>query len=183
MNHRTFVRTAVLGVAVCAAATASAALGKDGSSTVSFTAVGPAGLRIVGTTPDLAVADDGQQVEIKVPLASLTTGISLRDSHMRDKYLQVGTYPDARLVVARSALQLPADGADADGNGTGTMTLHGQSKPVGFHYKLSRRGQKTAVTGDVQVNMNNFGITTPSYLGLSVKPVVAVSVQFSVSDH
>jgi polyisoprenoid-binding protein YceI len=183
MNHLRLVRMAVLGVAVCAAATASAAFGKDGGSTVSFTAIGPAGLRIVGTTPDLSVADDGQQVEIKVPLANLTTGIGLRDSHMRDKYLQVGTYPDARLVVPRAALQLPADGADGDATGTGMMTLHGQSRPIAFHYKLSRRGQKIAVTGDMPVNMNNFGITTPGYLGLSVKPDVTVSVQFSVSDH
>jgi polyisoprenoid-binding protein YceI len=182
------IKPVVVGVAVawmgiCGDTTASAAYGKEGLSTVSFTAVGPAGLRILGTTPELVVSDDLQRIEVKVPLANLTTGISLRDSHMRDKYLEVGKYPDARLTIDRASLRFPADGGDADATGIGALTLHGQVQQVGFHYRLSRRGQKTTVTGDLQLNMNKFGIASPSYLGLSVKPDVAVSVQFAVSEH
>ena len=45
---------------------AEAKLARSGSSDVSFTAVGPGGLKIVGTTPDLQVADDAQSVNVIV---------------------------------------------------------------------------------------------------------------------
>jgi len=84
-----------------ATATADANLAKHGDSNVTFTAIGPAGLRIVGKTADLNVVDDGQHVSVTVPLAKLDTGISLRDTHMRDKYLEVGNVPE-RAIDGRS---------------------------------------------------------------------------------
>ena len=37
-----------------------------------------------GTTSDLTVKDDGKVVRITVPLANLTTKMSLRDKHMKE---------------------------------------------------------------------------------------------------
>ena len=46
-------------------------------------------------------------VVITVPLANLSTGIGLRDHHMKEKYLEVQKYPSATLTIARSALKFP----------------------------------------------------------------------------
>ncbi|MGA2451330.1 MAG: YceI family protein [Polyangiaceae bacterium] len=160
---------------------ADAKLARQGDANVSFTAVGPAGFKIVATTQDLNVADDGQHVTVIVPLARLNSGISLRDSHMRDKYLEVGTYPTAQLVVDRAALKFP-DPGDADATASGIMSIHGKSKNVTFHYHASRAGAGIHVTGDTQVNMKDYGINVPAYFGITVKPEVALSVNFNVSD-
>src|SRR5579863_3203967 len=88
-------------------AVAHATLSGATDSHVSFAASGPAGMSIEGTTSELTVADQGDNIVITVPLANLTTGISLRDRHMRDKYLEVQKFPTATLTVARSALKLP----------------------------------------------------------------------------
>ena len=46
---------------------------------VNFLASGPAGMKIEGTTNELTVADQGDNLLITVPLANLTTGIGLRE--------------------------------------------------------------------------------------------------------
>jgi polyisoprenoid-binding protein YceI len=161
------------------AAPGHAAVSSASQSTVSFKAIGT-GMTIEGTTSSLTVLEQNGSVTITVPLANLTTGISLRDSHMRDKYLEVQKYPNAVLVVGRAALQLPAPGARGSGDATGTIQIHGQTRPCTVHYEAGADGSGYSVKGQLRVNMNDFGITVPSYLGVTVKPDVDVSASFRV---
>lgn len=162
------------------ASSADARLVSTGASQVTFVAIGPAGMVIHGTTPDISVTEDADRVKVNVPLSRLTTGIALRDRHMKEKYLEVARFPSAELVVARSALPLPQTSVDS--SASGTMTLHGQSRAVTFLYKAKHDGSVFHVTGTVHVNMAGFGIQTPSYLGVSVKPDVEVSVVFDATQ-
>jgi polyisoprenoid-binding protein YceI len=139
-------------------------------------------MRIVGTTKELTVDDDGANVRIIVPLANLQTGIGLRDRHMREKYLEVTQFPNAELQVARAALKLPAPGAEASADARGTLKLHGKTKEVAFRFSAKRDGSAYHVSGALRVNMNDFGIEAPSYLGVSVKPDVDVDVRFDAAD-
>src|ERR1700730_891725 len=77
---------------------AHAALSAPTDGHVSFQASGPAGMTIEGTTAVLGLADQGDNIVITVPLANLTTGITLRDRHMKEKYLEVPKYPSATLT-------------------------------------------------------------------------------------
>jgi len=174
---------AALLVASTISLVAGAALSNTGRARVRFTAIGPAGMKIVGKTSELQIVDDGKMVMVKVPLRHLKTGIGLRDRHMRDKYLEVGRYPDTRLAVARSALQAPEDGASVEGDATGRLTLHGQTHGVRFHYRARNDGGVYHVSGSLRLNMKDYGITVPSYFGVSVKPVVRVGVHFQVADR
>jgi len=167
---------------VSAGGVADARLTSAQAANVTFNAAGPAGMKITGTTSDLRVADDGQNIAITVALGQLTTGIDLRDRHMREKYLEVPTYPTALLTVARSALTIPAAGAPVDANVSATMTLHGKSQPVSVHYTASRDGTTLHITGTTHIKMGDFNITAPTYLGLTVKPDVDVAVRFDATD-
>jgi polyisoprenoid-binding protein YceI len=174
------IATAALAISFSLAADAK--LARTGSPSVSFTAVGPAGLKIVGTTSDLDVADDATSVTITVPLANLTTGIALRDRHMREKYLQVQTYPNATLKVDRASVKFPPAGAEASGDAQGTMAIHGKTHPVSFHYTAKHEGAGYAVAGSVHLDIKDYGIDVPSYLGVTVKPDIDVTVRFVASD-
>lgn len=169
----------VLTASLLAAATSFAAFTSTGNAEVSFTATGPAGLRIVGTTNKLSVKDDGAQIAVTVPLKDIDTKIDLRNKHMRDKYLEVDKYPDAVLSVQRSALAIPT-GEKTSGSAQGTMTIHGQTKPVTFNYKADKQGGKIAVDGAVRLNINDYNITAPSFMGATVKPDVDVAAKFAV---
>jgi hypothetical protein len=168
---------------LCFSLAAHAKLAKVGGPEVSFTLIGPAGMKIVGNGNDLRVADDGTAVKVSVPLASMKTGISIRDKHMHEKYLQTPNYPTADLQVPRAGLKILGGGGSVNQETTGTLVLHGKSKPVTFRYNGSREGSKVKVRGTMHINMNDFGIEVPAYLGVTVKPDVDIVAQFDVADE
>lgn len=182
MHHHRFVFlfSAAAAALSIAANDASAKLSKVGDANVSFTATGPAGLKIVGTTRDLSVAEDGQSVTVTVPLRGLDTKIELRNKHMREKYLEVEKFPNAVLVVPRAEL---AQGDSVSAEANGTMKLHGRERPVRFRYTAKKAGSKTTVSGTVRLNIKDFGIEEPSFMGASVKPDVEVATGFDVVDN
>jgi polyisoprenoid-binding protein YceI len=159
-----------------------AALSGASDPHVSFQASGPAGMKINGTTADLSVAEDpGGNVVVSVSLSNLTTGIALRDQHMKEKYLELPKYPAATLTIARAALSLPASGQRVEGDARATLALHGQTRPVSVHYDATAEGAGFSTHGKFHINMNEFGISVPSYLGVTVKPDVDVSASFRVA--
>jgi polyisoprenoid-binding protein YceI len=162
------------------AAHAEARFARAGGADVSFTATGPGGLKIVGTTDELSVADDAQTVTVTVPLAKLDTKIDLRNKHMREKYLETDKYPTAVLTVPKGELKVPA-GGDVSAEAGGVMKIHGQEKAVRFRYTAKRAGDKIGVVGSVRLDMKDFGIQEPSFMGASVKKDVDVSATFQVS--
>ena len=181
-NGATLRTLLILGASCLVPAVAGAALTRTGAPSVEFTALGPAGLKIVGVTHDLDLRDDGANVVVSVPLANLDTGISLRNKHMREKYLEVDKYPRAELTVARADVRVPVAGTDTDGDAPATMSIHGVSRAVRFSYRARREGNGIHVTGSVHVNVKDHGIAIPSYLGVTVKPDVDVSVTFDASE-
>lgn len=163
-------------------AAASAALKARTPAQVSFVALGPAGLRIEGKSSDLQVTDRLDALVVTVPLGRLETGISLRDHHMHEKYLESQKYPNAQLAVARSAITFPAPGQTTEGTVPATLALHGKSKTVPVHYRATRSGKAYEVKGDLKVDFREFGIEIPNYLGATVKPPVDVNVAFVLDE-
>lgn len=161
-------------------ARAHASLHRVGSPDVRFQASGSMGMRIVGTSHALDVGDDGTTLTVTVPLGRLATGIDLRDEHMRN-YLDVAHHPDAVLTVPRASLSFPA-GAATSGDAQGTMSLHGRSHDVRFHYRARPTSGGTRVDATTTIDMSHYGIEVPSYLGVEVERRVAVSVAFEVRD-
>ena len=153
----------------------------QGKGRASFVASGPAGLKIEGQTEDAAVLSDAEQITVSVPLASLKTGIDLRDKHLRDD-LEAEKYPAAELRVKRAALAVPQGAEEVERTCDGDLTLHGQTHPVSFSYKAKRSGDGFDVEGTLRIDTRDFGIVIPSYLGITVKPEVQTHASFHVAQ-
>jgi polyisoprenoid-binding protein YceI len=180
-RHKRLWALAVSTSLLAISAAAYAALAGPTDARVMFQCSGPAGLKIEGTTTEIAVAEDSGSVSITVPLANLSTGIALRDRHMKEKYLEVQTYPTAMLIIARSGLKLPPSGEKLEADVPGMVKIHGKAKTVTVHYDAKSEGGLYAAHGQFHINMNDFGISVPSYLGVTVKPEVDVSASFRVT--
>jgi polyisoprenoid-binding protein YceI len=142
---------------------------------LAFVARGSLGLRIEGKTAELSAESTPEAVVFVVPLATLDTGIALRDRHMRDEYLQVQAYPLARLRISRD--KLPSASATQKGAVSGELTLHGQTHPVNVTFEISP-SSGYEVRASMMLDMRQYGIPEPKYLGVSVKPEVEVSADF-----
>jgi polyisoprenoid-binding protein YceI len=181
-KHVTWVASAsaiLLGLV----ATGHAAVTAATDAKVSFVAAGPAGMKIEGSTNELSVAEQGGNIVVTVPLANLVTGIGLRDKHMKEKYLEVGKYPTAVLTVARSALKVPANGETVEADAQGSLQLHGQTKPVSVHYQSKGEAGGLPTRGSFHVNIKDFGMEIPSYLGVTVKPDIDVNASFRATGN
>jgi polyisoprenoid-binding protein YceI len=144
-----------------------------------FKVTGPAGLAIEGRISEMSVVDDGVTVTITVPLVNLDTSIGLRNEHTK-KALDVGAYPTTSLRVTRGALTFPAARAESSGDAKGSLTLHGQTRDVTFHYSARVSGDRYEVKGSTRINMDDYGVKRPSYLGVTVKPDVDVTTAFQL---
>lgn len=180
--HTSLLGGAALLALVTFSLVAAAKLSKSGASSTTFKAAGPAGLTIEGTTTDMTVADDGTTITITVPLNNIKTGVDLRDEHTK-KALETGSYPNTTLTVARAAIKFPAAGSESSGDAKGAMTLHGQTKDVTFHYSAKANGTTYDVKGTTRINVDDFGVKRPSYLGVTVKPDVDVATSFQAQDN
>jgi polyisoprenoid-binding protein YceI len=170
-----------LAVAIIAPALASAAFQATGTSTVTYEAVGSMGMRFTGTTHDLTVADDGTQLTVTVPLAHLTTGMGLRDQHQND-HLDTAHHGTVQLVVPLASLHIPT-GAPTTGTVTGQLRVKGLSKPLSFTYRAERSANgQLHIHGTATVTMANYGINVPSYLGVTLRPTVALVADFNLRN-
>ncbi len=168
------------GLPLIAAAGEPVRYSRSGEAETVFDAVGPAGFKLQGKTAALSVSQEGPLLRITVPLAGLETGISLRDRHLKEKYLEVARFPEAQLTVPLEKLKLPAAGASSSGETEGTLSLHGVTRTVPFRYQLTLRGDTYEVVGTLPLNLTHFQIQKPSYLGVTVKPDLVVTSRFKL---
>lgn len=152
-------------------------------ASVVFHGSGPGGFKIEGKTAELAVADSEKLLTFTVPLRNMTTGIALRDKHMKEKYLEVEKFPETRLEVEKAALPAPpAAGAKADAKLKGKLTLHGVTREVPFTVQATCDAAGLCnTTGQLAININDFGIVIPKYLGVTMKPELTIDIAFQLA--
>jgi len=101
------------------------------------------------------------KVTVKLSPANVITGVDKLDEHIKSKdFFDVATFPDATFV---------SDKVDVTGKDTakvtGTLTLHGVSKPVVLDVKLNKigtnmMGKKTAgFSASTVIKRSDFGMT------------------------
>lgn len=92
---------------------------------------------------------------ITVDLASLTTGMKLRDEHMKDKYLEVKKFPTATLTL----------GEGMGGKGRGKLKLRNIEKDIEGTYKVQGKNLEARFN----IKLSDFNITGIRYMGAGVK--------------
>jgi hypothetical protein len=117
---------------------------------------------------------------LAVDLRTLDTGISLRNGHLREKYLEVAKGPGFDTATL-SEIELKGINPDAPagtGSFTGVLRLHGVIKTVTGLVEVRPAGSGLHVKASFPVNLADYSIAKPRYLGVGVKDTVTVEVAF-----
>ena len=131
-------------------------------------------------------ANDGAAFsgELRVELATLDTGISLRNGHLRGDYLEVERGPDFREAVL-SGIVLddppPGGGGRRETRFSGSLALHGVSRAIEGEAELRRRDGRIQVEAVFRLSLEAFGIPPPRYLGIGVRDDVEITVRFEAA--
>ena len=140
------------------------------------------------TTPSLSgtltVAQGAPAIlggDISMDLATIDTGIGLRNQHLRENYLEVAKGKGFDRAVLSDIQLKDADGAAFEGRTafTGTLLLHGVKRPVAGKAEVSRDGTGRRVRAEFPLSLTDFGITPPLYLGVGVANRLLVKVQLT----
>lgn len=120
--------------------------------------------------------------EIAVDLSTLDSGIGLRNTHMRDNYLEIGRGEEYRRAVL-SDIVIGGDPDTVSGatTFTGTLLVHGVRRPVRGEARIVRAGGDVRVEAAFPVALPEHGIARPRYLGVGVRDQVRVKVRFTAS--
>ena len=121
--------------------------------------------------------------EISMDLATIDTGITLRNQHLREKYLQVAKGKGFDRAVLSEVRLSDADGEAFEGRTafTGVLLLHGEKHPVQGTAEIRREGSGRRVRAEFALVLPDFGITPPEYLGVGVASKVLVKAQFTAT--
>lgn len=180
LSLRHLIVTAMIAPAALAAAPQTE-FSAAPEANATFEAVGkPSLLKIKGhgarVSGNLTLAGSDARGKFEVALDQFDTGIELRNKHMKEKYLETGKFPTAILEI--DSVELPKDfkpGSEVAGaKFNGRMTIKGVTKPVTGTVKVS--GANMAADADFVIDLEQFPIGVPSYMGVTVASSVNVHV-------
>ncbi|MBX9767414.1 MAG: YceI family protein [Bdellovibrionales bacterium] len=160
---------------------------EKGSGSVKFKAIGkPSALKINGkgekATGKLSVEGSNLSGTAIFVLESLDTGMTLRNEHMKKKYLETEKFPLAKLTFTKVTIpdSLKAENAVVEKLPfEGTLSLHGVDKLVSGTAKVEKKGDELSVVASFGIKISDFGIPTPGFAGITVAEDVDVEVQLS----
>jgi polyisoprenoid-binding protein YceI len=152
-----------------------------------FVAVGrPSAMKIhgqgAGLSGTLTVDDNSASGNVKFALDQFSTGVELRDHHMKEKYLEIQKYPTASLALDKIKLASNLEsGALKEGKidklaFTGHLNLHGITHPVTGTIDLNTSAGVTKGDGQFEIKISDYNINVPTYLGITVADTVEIRV-------
>lgn len=147
------------------------ATGRPGSFKIKGVGAGPTGR--------LEVRGNHVRGVLTLDLNSFDTGMKMRNEHMKTKYLQTDRFPTAKLEIdSATILSAPLiEGAKIDhGDFAGKLTMHGVTRDVHGTFTADYAAAKLSIDANFEVAINDFGITKPSYMGVSVDDKIPVHI-------
>ncbi len=111
---------------------------------------------------DGSYAADNVVIDVK----SLKTGLSLRDNHMLNKYLEVSKFPQIVLKKAKGA----------NNKGVGILAIKGKEVKVSGTYKASEK----TIIAEFKMNLKDAGIVDVSYKGVGVEDEIKIVAEIPI---
>ena len=122
--------------------------------------------------------------ELSVELDTLDTGISLRNRHMLDNYLEVHKSEGFETAVLSNidVGALTSGVPEGKHRFTARLRLHGTTQPVEGQATMSTRQSSVRVDASFPIRISDYGIADPRYLGIGVKNEVSIHVVFVANE-
>lgn len=119
--------------------------------------------------------------ELSLELATIDTGIALRNRHLIENYLEVSRGKDFKNAVLSKIVLAEANGTGFEGPTAfaGALLLHGVSRAIEGTAEIRRADSNLDVEATFSLSLTDFGIEPPQYMGVGVANKVLVNVTFT----
>jgi polyisoprenoid-binding protein YceI len=153
------------------------AIGRPSAIKIAGEGLGPQGEVTLRNEKGTMVLDALMEVDLE----SFETGISMRDRHMKEKYLETGKYKTAVLKI--KSARIPAANIEAGGEAklSGTLLLHNLEKPVEVTVTFTRQGEQLTCDSKFKIKLSDYAIDIPTFSGITVADEVEIRASTRVS--
>ena len=121
----------------------------------------------------------GTQLYLEVNLASLDTGLGLRNRHMRDNYLEVRDFPYASFEATIERIEETAAGIFRV-TAQGVLNIHGVEREVSVPCDVSARQDGYRARCTFNLLLSDFDIKIPKLMFLKLANEVRLELNFAV---
>jgi polyisoprenoid-binding protein YceI len=121
-----------------------------------------------------------EQIEVKVPVATLQTGIKVRDQHMRQYVFETADHqtPDLSFTAANASCVRETKDAYTC-TAAGVLSLRGTPRPFTIVLDVKREDSAFTVKGAGKVALSHYGIERPSQFGVRTEDEVVLRLDLS----
>jgi len=123
---------------------------------------------------------DDTELHLEVDLASLDTGIGLRNRHMRDNYLEVRAFPFATFAGHIVHAEATSSG-DFRVTAAGGLTIHGITRRRELTCRVTPVGAAYRVVCGFEVLLTDHDIEIPKIMFLKLANEIRLELDFTVS--
>jgi hypothetical protein len=134
----------------------------------------PGGLQ-AGSVPS------GSRVYLEVDLATIDTGISLRNRHMRDNYLHTDRFPYATYSAEVSRIEEPSPGTYVV-SARGILSIHGVDRERTLECRTEDAAPPHRVRCAFTILLSDHDIEIPRLMFMKVADQVELSLEFILAE-
>ena len=151
------------------------------SQEVKFVATGkPSFIKAKGNAPltnsEMTLKDNKLSGSFTVALDKLDSGIELRDTHLKEKYLQTQTYPKA--IFSFKDVSLESDNQTITVKGE--FEFHGVKKEKEIEIEISKEGNQLNLVSDFEIKLTDYKVELPSFSGITAADKVKIDVETKI---
>ena len=121
-----------------------------------------------------------EQMEARLAVKTITTGMGLRDEHMR-KYVFTtadGQTPDVKFSGKQAACSKTGSNQSTC-DVTGDLSIRGTARPFSISLKVTEDHDSYRASGDGVVKLSAYGIPQPSQLGVHTDDEIKLRLDFT----
>ena len=155
---------------------------KASEGNVEFSATGkPSMLKIHGESKALTgqFAIQGVDVsgDLQVLLDGFTTGMSVRDNHLKEKIFEVKKFDKATLKITKLTLPNAQAGTYKALDFSGKLNFHGVDKDVTGKVDVTTSTSSLQFDATLEVNLTDFQIAPPEFMGMTIQDKVKIEAK------
>ena len=127
-----------------------------------------------------------EEIDAWLPSTSLETGMGIRDAHLQNYIFTTddGQTPDLTFTAAN--MMCPsARAGEVKCDISGNLTIRGVQRPFTLATKIREQGGSVTtfrVVGEGSIELSDYGIERPSYLGVTIKDSVKLQLEFNAKE-
>jgi polyisoprenoid-binding protein YceI len=121
----------------------------------------------------------GDAFYFEVDLASLDTGMGLRNRHMRDNYLETDKFPFA-VYEGKITTFFKNENGQQEIKTSGTLKIHGEENKVSVDGFLSTSNDSHNVKSAFEINLNDYKIKIPKSMFMKINEMIKIELDFNL---